>query len=307
MKSSLSFPFSMYVDRNSSMVSIKNHFIWESKDLKTLFHFALYVGTGFHSVPNNRAQWSICKCALSFINKCDSIRDKSTVPRGWDRCTAAFLYECTPTFSLKKSEPTDIIGSCDQGRIKLSTQFLNFSVTINHLCLEECFLFTSKQVPVDRLSISLSVLQYTHTRIQTWTASERDALLPSPSHEVNVPFVKLSFHDTDQQGSPKDLKGLLFPWGRLELTSSPPCPEQAQLISITGCWQHLLRCTAKVTALLCIPKAREQSTGCYCGESPAFVTLLLAGVVLKVSIFLLALNWADKQRTSESWRRTGKG
>lgn len=80
MKSTLSFPFSLYVDRNSSVVSIKNHFIWEGKDLKTLFRFALSIGTRFHSVPNNRAQWSICKCTLSFINKSDGIRDKSTVP-----------------------------------------------------------------------------------------------------------------------------------------------------------------------------------------------------------------------------------
>lgn len=202
MKSSLSFPFFMHAGRNSK-VSIKNLFIWEGKGLKTLFHYALSIGTRFHSVPNNRAQWSICKCILSFINKSDSIRDKSTVPWGWDQCTVACLCECTPTISLKKSEPTDIMGSCDQGRIKLSTQFLNFSVAINHLCLEQCFLFSSKQVPVDRLSISLSVLQHTHSRIQTWADSERDALPPSLSHKVNVPFVQLPFHDTDQQGSPK--------------------------------------------------------------------------------------------------------
>lgn len=203
MKPSLSFPFYMYAGRNSSKVSIKNHFIWEGKDLKTLFHFALSIGTRFHSFPNNRAQWSICECTLYFINKSDSIRDKSTVPWGWDQCTVKCLYEYTPTISLKKSELTDIMGSCDQGRIRLSTQFLNFSVAINHLCLEQCFLFTSKQVPADRLSISLPVLQHTPSRIHTWAASKRDALPPSLSHKVNVPFVQLSFPATAQQGSPK--------------------------------------------------------------------------------------------------------
>lgn len=91
-----------YAGRNSSKVSIKNLFIWEGKDLKSLFHFALSIGTRFQPVPNHRAQWSICKCTLSFINKSGSIRDKSTVPWGWDRCAVACLYECTPTISLKK-------------------------------------------------------------------------------------------------------------------------------------------------------------------------------------------------------------
>lgn len=64
IKSSLSFHFSMYPDKNSSKVSIKNHFIWKGKNLKTLFCFALCTGTRFHSVPNNRAQRSVCKCTL---------------------------------------------------------------------------------------------------------------------------------------------------------------------------------------------------------------------------------------------------
>lgn len=136
------------------------------------------------------------------------------------------------------------MGSCDQGRIKLSTQFLNFSVTVNHLCLEQCFLFTSKQLPVDRLNISLSTLQYSQTGIQTWAASERDALCPSSlSHKLDALSIKPSFPDINQQTWSKDprRRGLLpFPSFRLELTSSSPCIEWARLISSTrGCRQPL--------------------------------------------------------------------
>jgi len=38
-KSSWHFPFTMYADRNSSMVSINSHLIWERKALKTAFPF----------------------------------------------------------------------------------------------------------------------------------------------------------------------------------------------------------------------------------------------------------------------------
>lgn len=164
----------------------------------------------------------------------------------------------------KKSEPTDIMGSCDQGRIKLSTQFLNFSVTINHLCLEQCFLFTSKQVPVDRLSISLSVLQHTHSRIQTWTASQREALPPSLSHKVNLPFVQLSFCDTDQQGSPKGPILRVSPVLGTAWINEQPSLHWACTIN-----QHhwvlptpaQVRCQGHSSALH-ILMAGEQSTGC---------------------------------------------
>lgn len=155
------------------------------------------------------------------------------------------------------------MGSCDQGGIKLSTQFLNFSVTVNHLCLEQCFLFTSKQLPVDGLNISLSTLQYTRTRIQTWSASERDALSPSSLPQTQRAFCKAIFpwHRPAGLVDGPSPKGLPSPLHRLELTSSPPCTKPAQLISITRGCQDLLRCTAKVTTLLCVLTGREKSTG----------------------------------------------
>lgn len=88
--------------------------------------------------------------------------------------------------------------------------------------------------------------------------------------------------------------------------SGPPCTERAQLISIARGCQRLRRGTAKVTALLRILMGREKSAGRYSGESQRFESLLLAGVVLKVSTSLLSLNHADKQHTSESWRRTAE-
>ena len=158
------------------------------------------------------------------------------------------------------------MGSCDQGRIKLSTQFLNFSVTVHHLCLEQCFLFTSKQLPVDRLNISLSTLQYTHTGIQAWTASERDALSPFSLPQTLRAFCKAVFPWHRPAGpawgpSPKGSSPISFTQAWINKQRPPPHPpyaEQAQLISITRGCQHLLRGTAKVTALPRILMGREK-------------------------------------------------
>lgn len=176
------------------------------------------------------------------------------------------------------------MGSCDQGRIRLSTQFLNFSVTVNHLCLKQCFLFTSKQLPVDRLNTSLSVLQYNHTRIQTWPGSERDALSPFFPPQTQKAFCKTIFPWCRAAG-PICLRTLSsgvflhFTSGRFGLVSSPLCTDQAQLISITQGCHHLLRVTAKVTALLHILMGREKSTGCCSGESRRFGILCVLQVL----------------------------
>lgn len=111
------------------------------------------------------------------------------------------------------------MSSCDRGRIKLSAQFLNFSVTVNHLCLEQRFLFTSKQLPVDRLNISLSTLQCTHSRIQ---GTERDAPLP---HHLSVLSATLFFPAINQQTQSKNsLQGVFspIPLPRHELNEQHP-------------------------------------------------------------------------------------
>lgn len=176
------------------------------------------------------------------------------------------------------------MGSCDQGRIRLSAQFLNFSVTVNHLCLKQCFLFTSKQLPVDRLNISLSMLQYNHTRIQTWPGSERDALSPFFLPQTQKAFCKAIF-PWHRAAGPVCLRtlssGVFLPFtlGRLGLVSSPLYTEQAQLISITQGCHHLLKVPAEVTALLHILMGRRKSTGCYSGGSRRFEILCLLQVL----------------------------
>lgn len=171
------------------------------------------------------------------------------------------------------------MGSCDQGRIRLSAQFLNFSVTVNHLCLKQCFLFTSKQLPVDRLNISLSMLQYNHTR--TWQREGCSFSLLSPTNSKSLLQSHLSLTQSSRSCLRTLSSGVFLPFtlGRLGLASSPLYTEQAQLISITQGRHHLLKVTAKVTALLHILMGRKKSTGCCCGGSRRFEILCLLQVL----------------------------